>query len=233
MTVRLNPHVIFYHIEKCAGTSLHVMLYDYFKHIYLDDEIYIPEKNNYKHYCLDEKNFFEDNNFKVILGHISVNEVISDFTEHIKIICIRHPVDRMISHYYYFDYDKYNIPLHCFTKEQLDEYISHKKAILMRISGNTFDLVKALKNLRNINIILIFEKLEDDVIKLNNVLNEHFKVDAHLKITKQNARVEKISCEQLEKEKECLLNSGLLDDELFIYKYICDMNEDYRYNLKK
>lgn len=229
MSVQLNPHVVFYHIEKCAGTSLEEMFYDYFKHIYLENEIYVPRKNDFRHYDFSEKTFFEENDFKVILGHISVNESTSDFTDHIKITCIRNPIDRMISHYYYFDYDKYNMPLHCLTNEQLNEYVTNKKAILMRLSGYTFHLETALQNLRNINVILIFEKLEEDVAKLNQVFNEHFKVDVDLKMKKLNAREQTENDTNKDKDKECLFNSGLLYDELTIYNYIWDMNEDCRF----
>lgn len=137
----------------------------------------------------------------------------------------------MISHYYYFDYDKYHIPLHCFTQELLYEYVTNKKAILMRLSGNSFDLEFALENMKNINIILIFKNLEDDIIKLNQVFNDHFKVEIDLKLSKQNEGNNKISSEYLEKDKDFLLKSGLLDDELLIYEKVCSMNTDARFNL--
>jgi hypothetical protein len=231
--MNLSPEVIFYHIEKSAGSSLEVMFYNYFKNIYLENEIYIPPKNNSKHYCLEEISYFEKNNFKVILCHISINDKINNFSEHIKITAIRHPIDRIISHYYYFDQDSYNnISLHCFTEEQLTDYISQKKIMLKRLSGETYDLSIAFNNLKQVNIILIFEKLQDDIIKLNKVLNKYYKINATLELERINVRKDNVKIEQIEKDKEYLiLNSHLLHDELLLYNYVCNMNDGDRFNI--
>lgn len=229
--IKLHPDVVFYHIEKCAGTTLENMLYEYFKNIYLDTEIYVPRKNKWKHYNLSEKDYFEENNFKVILGHININDKISDFSEHIKITCIRHPVDRLISHYYYFDYNNYNIPLHCMTKEQLNTYVNNRKTILHRVSGTTFNIENAFENLKQTNIILILEKMQEDIVKLNKILNDHFNTNVNMQCITKNKRTTEIPYEQIEQDKNILLSSELLNEEMLIYNYIYGMTDEDRFKI--
>lgn len=228
--IQLQPDVVFYHIEKCAGTSLEKMLYEYFKNVYLDTEIFVPHKNGWKHYNLSQKDYFEENNFKVILGHITINDKISDFSEHIKITCIRHPVDRLISHYYYFDYNNYNIPLHCMTKEQLNTYVNSRKVILHRVSGNTGNIENAFNNLKQTNIILILEKMQEDIVKLNKILNYHFNTNVNIQCETVNKRKTEPQ-EQIQQDKNILLLSELLNDEMLIYNYIYGMTDEDRFKL--
>lgn len=229
--IKLNPDVVFYHIEKCAGTSLEIMFYEYFKNIYLESEIYKPAKNNWKHYNLSQKDYFEENNFKVILGHISLNDKISDLSEHIKITCIRHPIDRLISHYYHFDYNNYNIPLHCMTKEQLNTYVYSRRTILFRLSGSTHNIEHAFENLKQMNIIVIFEKLQEDIVKINKIFNFHFNTNENIKCLKLNGRKTTTPPAQIEQDKNIVLSSGLLHEEMLIYNYICEMKVEDRFQL--
>jgi hypothetical protein len=233
-TIKLNPDVVFYHIEKCAGTSLERMFYNYFINIYSDDEIYIPVKNNWKHYNLEQKLFFEENKFKVILSHISFNDKISIFGNHLSITCVRDPIDRIISHYYYFDYNNYKIPLHCFTNDELNKYFYKSAAILMRISGGSLNIHDAINNLKKINIILIFEKLPDDIKKLNNVLNNHYNIDSILNLENINVSSKNVTNHDIKKDKDLLLKNvnaiNMLNDEILIYNYILKMNHDDRFS---
>jgi hypothetical protein len=231
--IYLNPDVVFYHIEKCAGSSLENMLYEYLKNIYADNDIYIPFKNNFRHYNLQEKQFFEKNKFKVILSHISFNDEISIFSEHLSITCVRHPINRMISHYYYFDHDEYGIPLNRFSKDELIKYIHTKKAILLRISGGSLNIDDAINNLNKMNIILILEKLQDDVLKLNKLLNQHYNVNYKLILQNENISNKKVSNDDFKKDYEMLKTLNVLEDELTIYNHILAMNDIDRFNLSK
>lgn len=229
--IKLDPYVVFYHIEKCAGASLQDMFYEYFQNIYLDSEIYMPYKNNWKHYNSTQKDYFEENNFKIILGHISINDKISDFSEHIKITCIRHPIDRVISHFYYFDYDNYNIPLHRMTKEQLNTYVYSRRTILFRLSGGTHNIKDTFENVKQTNIILIFEKLQDDIVTLNTLLNSHFNTNANINCKHINKMKTVVPPEQIAQDKNRLLSTKLLDKEMLIYNYICGMKDEDRFRL--
>ncbi len=228
--INLFPDVVFYHIEKCAGTSLEQCLHDYFLNKYSENEIYIPNKNNFKHVHITQKEFFEKNNFKVILGHMSFDKKEFIVKNHLSITCVRNPIDRMISHYYYFDYDKYKIPLNAFNLRELKIYVDSRKVILSRISGDTKNLDTALKNLKEINAILIFEKINEDINKLNVLLNHYFNVNKKLILRKLNEK-KHFYTEEIEKDKETLYNSGFLNDELKIYDCIFNMNDEERFNI--
>lgn len=227
LQIELQPDVVFYHIEKCAGTSIEKALYDYFLHIYRDDQIYIPEKNDCLHYNITQKSFFEENKFKVILCHISFNDPISVFSDHLSIVCIRNPVERILSHYYYFDFNEYNKCLHSFSRDELIQYVKTRKIVLYRVSGETNKLEVAFEHLKKINGILIFEKLEEDMVKLNRVLNHHFKVNFELKIDKLNSTL----CypENFQKDRNALQELDELCDEWQLYNRVCEMEDDERF----
>lgn len=232
--IKINPDVVFYHIEKCGGSSIENMLYKYFLNIYSDKEIYIPKKNNNKHYKEEQKTFFEENQFKVILSHISFNHPLSIFPEHLSITCIRNPIDRIISHYYFFDFDHYKIPLNSLNEEQIITYINKRLAILFRISGETQNIDIAFNNLKKIKIILILEKINDDILKLNKVLNNYFdKTNLEIKINKINITTNKYYSENLQKDINSIkqLNFSKLNDEIQLYNYVCEMDDVDRFNL--
>jgi hypothetical protein len=107
-----NIKVIFFHIEKSMGSSLRDMLYSYFKKILLESEIYLPKKyENTNLINIDNYNYVNnlENNFKILLCHISYNFYITNcLCNNVFLIsCVRNPYSRIISHYYFFDYSKY------------------------------------------------------------------------------------------------------------------------------
>ena len=112
-----NIDFIFYHIEKCRGTSLRDSLYYYFINIYNKKQIFDTNKSSDYRIQFNKKNIdtikndnnFDYDNIKIIMSHVRVY----DFpyllnTTPIKITIIRNPIDRIISHYYYFDKANYN-----------------------------------------------------------------------------------------------------------------------------
>jgi len=126
----INTDVVFYHIEKCMGTSIELMLYDYFKNIYPKKDIFIPKMIGYKHFSLEHKYYFEKHNFKVILSHMSFNEkyITSIFSKTaLSITCVRNPIGRIISHYYHFDYKNYNKNFYMLDDDEMKKYVSNSK----------------------------------------------------------------------------------------------------------
>lgn len=230
-TIKLNPEVVFYHIEKCMGSTLEVALYEYFTNIYDEKYIYLPIKNNCSHYNILEKDFFEKNQFSIILSHISYNEKISNFDKHLSITCVRNPIKRLISHYYYFDYNNYNCPMHELSLDEIRKYIlNYKKSILMRLSGNIMALETALSNLKEINCILIFENIEKDIKLLENYLNNKFSCDFRLNLKNENITTNEFyTKDNINKDMEFLEKSNLLEDEMLLYKYITNLDEKERF----
>ena len=78
---------IFYHIEKCGGTSMRRTLYDYFMYLYKTNQIFDPELSNDYNIQFNKKNIeiikkdnhFDYNNLKVIVGHTRVYDLPSLF----------------------------------------------------------------------------------------------------------------------------------------------------------
>ena len=230
----INPNVVFYHIEKCMGSSIEIMLYNYFINIYPEKDIFIPEKNNYKHFCLEEKYYFEKNNFKVILSHISFNEkyLTSLFSEtSLSITSVRNPIERIISHYYYFDYKKYNKCMHMLNDNEIKEYLVLSNIILWRLSGNTNNLTIAKQNLKQINCILIMDIFNDEKTFFENYLNNKFKsINTLIKLHYNKTEYNEIIGFNKEKDIEIILNNqNLIIDEIELYNYILNMTIEERF----
>ena len=72
---KINAEFCFYHLEKCAGSSLRTMFYEYFLNLYKEDEIYMPELN--ENFNLDQRNYkkvanmIDLNKIKVVLSHMN------------------------------------------------------------------------------------------------------------------------------------------------------------------
>lgn len=97
---------VFVHILKCAGTTLKHTLFDgKFKKRYLYDSMFKPKRNtlvkNSEHPVIIEPQAYPDNykDFDILFGHFK-----HDKYKHLNLPMfsfIRHPVDRMISQYFY------------------------------------------------------------------------------------------------------------------------------------
>ena len=65
---------IFYHIEKCGGTSMRYILYNYFLNFYDKNNIYLPENNNNINLKDDNKAYLMEKllnqNVKILLVHV-------------------------------------------------------------------------------------------------------------------------------------------------------------------
>ena len=192
---------IFYHIEKCGGTSLRTILYDYFCHIYPKNVIFTPMpgpemKINYLPNHIDkikQNKRYDFPNIRVILSHIRYNS-FPDLTNQCKykFICVREPVSRLISHYYYFDYPKTKTHFIDLNAENFKEYGSRYSNHISECFGiktpNVFEIDKRLKEF---DYIAILENLDSELIGLNKSLNNTFNKDIVLKNKKMNISKEK------------------------------------------
>lgn len=102
---------VFYHIEKCGGSSLRIFLYNLFAKKYPQSHIFIPEYSGdiTQNFMPDmipdiqQNPQFDYPELKVILSHIRYND-FPQLRAKMKISMIREPIDRVISHYYFFIY---------------------------------------------------------------------------------------------------------------------------------
>lgn len=209
---------IFYHIEKCGGTSARFGLYNYFNNIYDKKQLYESSITTNGCFEFNKKNIdlikndtlFDFNNIKVILGHTRIYDIPSLFiTTPLKITIIRNPIDRIISHYYSFDKSTYNcemidMPSNIFKKYCI-AHGRHMCKVLDCIEKNNYFNVKKLKYIiKNFTYILILEYINEDIKHLNKILNNYYKCNYILNIhhlNKKQIQTSNIKNYELLKEK--------------------------------
>jgi hypothetical protein len=180
-----NIKIIFFHIEKSMGSSIRIILENYFKNIFNINEIYIPSKFNNINLITSSNYKFIDNlpnDFKVLLCHIPYKNNLTNIlcNNIFSITCIRNPYNRIISHYYFFDYPKYKKYLYELSN---DEIIN----ILNNYGNLTFKRLGSINKITEINCILIMEKIKDDIINLNEILNVKYNKNINLKLQNVNS----------------------------------------------
>lgn len=172
---------IFYHIEKCGGSSLRLSLYDYFSKIYSRDEIFIPAKTNMnfvrKHLpAICDK--YDCSKLKVILSHMSDGFPYKhlQIPTQMKFTCVRNPIDRIISHYYFFDFPKTKIDMIDLDSNTFRQYCkvmgkiqTDRMGCLNKKGFTTATIIK--KYVQSFYFICVIENLKEDLKQLNEMLN--------------------------------------------------------------
>jgi hypothetical protein len=193
---------IFYHIEKCSGSSLRNILYEYFKQIYPKNKIFIPEhsgniKVNYLPHQIEEikKNpRFDFPNIKVILSHIRISNFPNlDKTCKYKFTCVREPVSRLISHYYFFNYPKNKIEFIDLNNKDFEDFVMSCGNHISNCLGitNNNDINEIDEQIKKFDYILTFENIDNDLIVFNKSLNKIFKRNFSLHNEKINVSKKK------------------------------------------
>lgn len=205
-----NIQIIFFHIEKAMGSSIRIMLREYFKNIFKENEIYLPEKyNNINLINMNNYEFINklNNDFKILLCHISYKtELTKQICNNIfSISCVRNPYTRIISHYYFFDYSKYNKNLYELNDNEIIKILNNYGNIILKRLGPK-------KNINEINCILIMEKINTDLIELNKILNIKYNKNINLKLLKVNSNKK--------------YSYSLQFDMIFLEKYVKYFKED-------
>ena len=232
-----NIELCFFHIEKCIGSSLRNILYNYLKHIYKDTDIFLPSHKNGERNLTAKTDvlFFKDQLYKVVLCHCSFDHlnVTDDFSKScFSITCIRHPINRLISHYYYFDYSSTKLKIHELSNDILKQLIiNYGRVMLMRLSGHTLDVNIAKYNIsNNINCIMIFENFENDLKSLNNLLNTKYNVNIAMENVKINEN--KINYSEWVDNDIAKINEHLhLIEDIELYNYAINLDKDVRFKL--
>ena len=233
----MNLDVIFYHIEKCAGTSIRKFLYDFFKEIYSKEQLLIigygcaigkyadvqkllcNNKNGWNQ--INEKygkDFFL--NIKVLACHMNF---ISNIQPKLSIICVRDPISRLISHYVAFDKKIYdNKRLDEFSEFELQQYcLSIGNVMTYRLSGGNGNLTDAIINIQKIDIILIYEMFDLSFENLTHHLIKKYHMEnlyiPTISIENSNSEKDKYSTEFLNKLRKYCVN------DYEIYKYCIDL----------
>ena len=178
---------IFYHIEKCAGTSLRHELNNYFSNFIHSKSIFIPELSNIDktinltHHNIQSIKKIGDKyiqylyQIKVILCHISCNDTQFHFHPEFAITCIRNPITRVISHYNFFDKLTFKKEFNELTDEEFDLWFQQKgNLMIFRLTNSHHNLILAKQSILKMNHVVLFENYDYDIHILGNKLANHF-----------------------------------------------------------
>jgi hypothetical protein len=187
------PKFCFFHIEKCMGTSLRESFYNYFLHYYRPKQIYFPDDIIHNNRNLTNYNdllYICNYKSEVILAHCSFNKinVTEYFSKHCySITCIREPIKRFISHYYFFLKKIYNKNIQELSSYELSNILyNENNVITWRLSGEINQIEVAFNNIEYIKCILITENITEDIKYLNNILNYKLNLDEKIIINLLN-----------------------------------------------
>ena len=216
--------LIFYHIEKCGGSSLRNILYEYFVKIYPKNIIFIPEYSediriNYTPHHIEkikQNPIYDFPNIKVILSHIRFSYFPDLSTScKYKLTCVREPISRVISHYYFFVFPKNKIEFIDLSHKDFEYFASHQGNHIsncLDITSNS-DINEIDKRLKEFNYILTIENLENDLVTLNKSLNKIYKKNYFFHNQKKNFSKKKSEIKD-EKKLKFLLKKYCTIDEL-------------------
>ena len=178
MTRLISLDFYFYHIEKCAGTSLRGTIYHAFKADYADEQLHIPGLNrpvdktirDYVGSGLESRRYFET--LKVIADHSNPGELraLLDTPVEVKfsITALRHPVDRALSHFHYFFGEGGS--LHEVSNARLERFMTRAGNLqTTRLSNGSGSLEQALAVLRSMDSIILSEEYKKSIDLLNRV----------------------------------------------------------------
>ena len=233
-----NVEVLFIHIEKCAGSSIRQMLYDYYLNIYDKHLIYNASLNNEINLCTsDDYLKFTKFDYKVFLAHCNYNtEYFPGLITNtcLSIVCVRNPIYRILSHYYYFDYSYYKKKFSDLGENDKKKIISiNGRLLLLRLSNKDLDYEtdyecnyeNAKRNVDNTNCIIIFENIDNDLKTLNKFLNHKYNSDFKMTNIVSNANNITYDIDDLKYVND---NLNLIAD-MEIYNYIINLDVQKRF----
>ena len=183
----MNPEFVFYHIPKCGGTSLRDFLYKILKVKYSNEEIYYPRTtrddrpvygnmNMSTQHELDRVSNYFDNgmdHFKAILCHIKYDTDYLSFKSNkdvIDFLVMRDPIDRIISHYNFFDTRLFDSrPIHELSVDQIRLYCESRGNVMFTYlrgqtdTGYIGSIDDARRNIDNIKYKTTLESMKDRI----------------------------------------------------------------------
>lgn len=200
-----NIQFIFYHIEKCGGTSTRSMFNDFFLNIGIpQNQIFYPDctcpcalqfyPENLYNGTIQKLNSIDYENIKVILCHFRIGHFpeLDGNINSFKFTMIREPVLKLISHYNFFTFQHTKIEMIDLTDEEFSSYMdiySNPISNILQLLNSTktdLDYTKVDNFLNSFHFIGILETFDKDIEILNNMLNQRFNSKNKLQMSFQN-----------------------------------------------
>lgn len=222
-----------FHIEKCMGSSLRKSLLNYFNNIIHKKYNFYINNDDQNLLTIDELNTIKKMQYNVLLCHCSFNHPsVTDFSKLcFSITCVREPVERFFSHYYYFVKPLSKLNFHELDDKDIPNIIILCGGNLLtnRISGQTNLFEDAIENLKYINCIMIQSQIKTDIKNLNNMLDNytHTTIDLELLYinTNTNDSTQHINLDMTKIQPYM----NLFYNDINLYKYILNMKIEDRF----
>ena len=187
----------FYHIEKCAGTTLRNLLYENVKSVLNNNQIHIPacnlpENANSPNFIKSGKgNLDYYKNIKVIADHSRPNQLAEMLKCEVKlnfsVVALRKPYERVLSHYHYFGKKKY--PYTSMAEMPKDEFEKFMRSVgnlqTRKLSFPHYSVEKAIETLKTIDCIILSEHFDYsmELLSKTNPYGYSFKKGVKLNVT--------------------------------------------------
>lgn len=170
--------LVFIHIPKTAGSTLHSILPNFYKHHYYVDGLHvIRDLGAFKEISPEEQNSFD-----VIRGHFT-HELLPLVNDKITLTYLRDPVDRFLSAYYYLKQATWS-PYYEVVKEMnhIEDFIEFSKK-MGRDNVQTRHLAGDISHMLDSSITPTDFTIDGD--KLLDVAKENLKKIDYVFLTKQ------------------------------------------------
>jgi hypothetical protein len=171
---------------------------------------------------------------KILLSHSNFNQknLTDKFSKTaFSITCVREPIKRFISHYYFFIYPNNKTIISELPKHKLVAYILEISNVLtIRLAGGKNDYNTAIDNLKYINCIIIMEQIDRDLLLLNSMLNRKLSTNNLLQnIVKNESKIKSLYCDY----NIILEYNYLFENDIKLYNHICYLNDNERFKFTK
>ena len=202
--------LVFLHIPKCAGTTMHRLIENQYGHMYDPDNLLLswPGKPGKTYHSVEDN----ADNVLVLKGHFILGQeekFLTPGSPRTYTTILRHPVDRVLSDYWHH-VKRYKTFGDITLTEFLEgEYLVNSNLMTYMLSGGWQDnLRQAIENLRKFDLVGVVEHFDVYIDRLD----DHVGWPAHAPVPRQNEQTKRLRIGDLTTEEYQLLVMRNLHD---------------------